>query len=146
MFIVLVGIALIGILAAIAIPAYQDYTVRAQVSEAFPLADQLKSAVVKHYQSEQSWPANIEELGLSQPVSGRYVATLSVDHGTVSVTFGNQVNSMVARHRLSFRPLLTDTGAVMWTCGYVKRSEDTDSAIGPNLTDVKPQFLPAACR
>jgi Tfp pilus assembly major pilin PilA len=142
----LVGVAVLGILAAIAIPAYQNYTIRAQVSEAFLLVDPLESAVDQHYQSNKSWPANTEELGLSQSMSGRYVATLRVDHGTVSVTFGNEANSMIARHRLSFRPLLTDTGAIMWTCGYVERSENPRSAIGPNLTDVKPQFLPGACR
>jgi Tfp pilus assembly major pilin PilA len=141
-----VMVAILGIVAAIAIPAYQTYTIRAQVSEAFVLADQVKSAVVAHYQSDKSWPANVEELGLSQPVSGRYVATLGVDRGTVSVTFGNQANSMIARHRLSFRPLLTGTSTITWTCGYWVRAENTDSEIGPNLTDVRPQFLPSECR
>ena len=142
----LVLVAIAGILAAIAIPAYQNYTIRSQLNEAFPLADQLKSAIVRHYQSNKLLPANIEELGLSQPTSGRYVASLSVDRGTVSVTFGDQANSMIARHRLSFRPLLTGDGTFTWTCGYWARAKNTDSEIGPNLTDVKPQFLPAECR
>jgi type IV pilus assembly protein PilA len=140
-----VMVAIIGILAAIAIPAYQTYTIRAQVSEAFPLADQLKSTVVKHLQSDKSWPANIEELGL-QTASGRYVSNLSVDHGAVSVTFGNQANPMIAGRRLSFRPSLTDTGAVIWTCGYRPEPENTNREVGSNLTDVKRQFLPSECR
>jgi type IV pilus assembly protein PilA len=139
-------VAIVGILAAIAIPAYQDYTIRAQVSEAFPLAEQFKLAVVEHYQSNRSWPASVEELGLSQPVSGRYVAALSVDHGTVSVTFGNQAHSMIARHHLSFRPSLSGAGTIIWTCGYWIEAKNTDSEIGPNLTNVKPQFLPSGCR
>jgi pilin len=69
-----------------------------------------------------------------------------VDHGTISVTFGNQANLLIARHILSFRLLLTGTGAIMWTCGYVTRTENPETAIGPSLTDVKPQFLPASCR
>jgi type IV pilus assembly protein PilA len=139
-------VAILGILAAIAIPAYQTYTIRAQVSEAFVLSDRVKSAVVEHYGSEKTWPMGIQELNLSQPMSGRYVADLSVDHGTVSVTFGNQANSLIARHILSFRPLLTATGAIMWTCGHAVGTENADSAVGPNLTDVKPQFLPSDCR
>ena len=47
---------------------------------------------------------------------------------------------------VSFRPLLTDAGAIMWTCGRATRTENPDTEIGPNLTDVKPQFLPAECR
>jgi len=65
---------------------------------------------------------------------------------TVSVTFGNQANAMIARRRLSFRPSLTETGEVIWTCGYPPDAGNTDREIGPNLTDVKPQFLPSECR
>jgi Tfp pilus assembly major pilin PilA len=141
-----VMIAILGILAAIAIPAYQTYTIRAQVSEAFVLSDRVKPAVVKYYRSDKSWPVGMQELHLAQPVSGRYVADVTVNHGTVSVTFGNQANSLIARHILSFRPLLTDTGAIIWTCGYTVGGENADNAVGPNLTDVKPQFLPGECR
>jgi Pilin (bacterial filament) len=62
---------------------------RAQVSDAFPLAEQLKPAAAEHYQSEKSWPVGVQELTLSQPIAGRYMSNLSVDHGTISVTFGN---------------------------------------------------------
>jgi hypothetical protein len=141
-----VMIAIIGILAAIAIPAYQTYTIRAQVSEALVLAEPVKLAVVDQYRSQNSWPSGLQALDLSQPVSGRYVTDLSVDEGTISVTFGKQANPLIAAHVLSFRPLLTGTGAIMWTCGYVTRTENPETEIGPNLTDVKPQFLPANSR
>jgi Tfp pilus assembly major pilin PilA len=139
-------IAIAGILAAIAIPAYQDYTIRAQVSEAFPLAAQLEAAVVEHYQSDKSWAANIGELGLSQSPSGRYFSTLSVDQGTITVTFGNQANSLIAKHRLSFRPMLTGTDTIIWRCGYKADAESAVSEAGANLTDIKPLFLPARCK
>jgi Tfp pilus assembly major pilin PilA len=141
-----VGVALLGILAAIAIPAYQTYTIRAQVNEGFLLTNQMKSAVVKKYVSTKSWPVSIEDLTLSQPMSGQYVAALAVDHGTISVTYGNRANSLIAGRVLSFRPSLTDTGAITWTCGHASQSENPDTEIGANLTDVKPQFLPAECR
>jgi type IV pilus assembly protein PilA len=142
----LVLVPLLGFLAAIAIPAYQDYSIRAQVNEGFLLTNQVKSAVVKKYVSTKSWPVSIEELTLSQPMFGQFVAALDVDHGTVSVTYGNRANPVLAGHVLSFRPSLTGTGAVMWTCGHASRTENPDAEIGPNLTDVKPQFLPAECR
>ena len=143
-----VMIAILGILAAIAIPAYQTYTIRAQVNEGFLLTSQMKSAVVKKYMSTKSWPVSIDDLSLSQPMSGRYVAALGVDHGTVSVTYGNRANPLIAGRVLSFRPLVTGPGAITWTCGYANVSgrEDPNNPIGPDLTDVKPQFLPGECR
>lgn len=142
----LVLVPLLGFLAAIAIPAYQDYTIRAQVNEGFLLTGQIKSAVVKKYAATKSWPVSIEDLSLSRPMSGQYVAALAVDHGTVSVTYGNRANPILAGHVLSFRPSVTDTGAINWTCGRASRTENPDTEIGLNLTDVKPQFLPAECR
>jgi type IV pilus assembly protein PilA len=143
-----VGVAIVGILAAIAIPAYQNYTIRAQVNEGFLLTNQMKSAVVKKYVLTKSWPASIEDVTLSQPLSGQYVAALAVDHGTISVTYGNRANPLIAGHVLSFRPSLTDTGAIIWMCGYanVAGEGDPDNPIGAGLTDIKPQFLPGECR
>jgi type IV pilus assembly protein PilA len=140
-----VGFAFIGILAAIVIPAYQNYTIRAQVAETIPLAEPLKSAVVMHYRSDKSWPANIEELGFS-PATGRYVTHLNVDRGTINVTFGNRANPLIAGHTLSFRPAVADNGPVIWTCGYASSDGYEDSATGPNLTDVPRRFLLVACR
>jgi Tfp pilus assembly major pilin PilA len=144
--IVVVMIAMIGILAAIAIPAYQDYTIRAQVSEAFPLADQVETAVSEHYEANKSWAANIEELDFSQSPSGRYVSTLSVDRGTVTVTFGNQANYLIAKRRLSFRPMTSGTDTIIWKCGYKSDADSADIEVGANLTDIPQKFLPAKCR
>jgi Tfp pilus assembly major pilin PilA len=142
----LVLVPLLGFLAAIAIPAYQDYAIRTQINEGFLLTSQMKSAVVKKYVSTKSWPLSIEDLNLSQPMSGEYVAALAVDLGTISVTYGNRANSLIAGHVLSFRPSLTETGAVVWTCGHASGSENLDRPVGPNLTDMQPHFLPAECR
>jgi hypothetical protein len=141
---VFIGFAIVGTLAPIAISAYRNYTVRAQVLETIPLAEPLESAAVAHFRFDKSWPANIEELSIP-PVTGRYVARLSVDHGTVSATFGNHADPLIAGHTLSFRPTSGVGGPVMWMCGYA-RSENIDSTTGPNLTDVPRKFLPAGCR
>jgi Tfp pilus assembly major pilin PilA len=142
----LVLVPLLGFFAAIAIPAYQDYTIRTQVNEGFLPTGQIESAVVKKYVSTKSWPLSVEELSLAQPRSGEYVAALAVDHGTISVTYGNRANALIAGHVLSFRPSLTDTGAIIWTCGHASRTGNPDTEVGPNLTDMKPQFLPPECR
>jgi hypothetical protein len=143
-----VMIAIVGILAAIAIPAYQAYTIRAQVAEGFVLTEPLKTAVVKSYQSNAVWPSSISELRLSQPMSGQYVADLAVDSGTITVTYGNRANPLIANHRLSLRPSLGDNGLVLWTCGYSFSSGSQDGANppAPNLTDIPLQYLPSACR
>jgi uncharacterized RDD family membrane protein YckC/Tfp pilus assembly major pilin PilA len=142
------GIPGIGIIAGIVIPAYQEYTIRAQVSDGLLLTNQLETAVVKSYQSNKVWPTSITELSLSQPLSGPYIAALAVDHGAISVTYGNQANPLIANQVLSFRPSLDKSGAVLWTCGYATpgSSEDPNSLAGPNITDIKAKFLPAACR
>jgi Tfp pilus assembly major pilin PilA len=142
-----VVVAIVGILAAIAIPAYQAYTIRAQITEGFLLTEQLKTAVVMSYQSNGVWPSSIEELRVSQPMSGRYVAALAVDKGTISVTYGNQANPLIANHVLSFRPSLGDHGVVQWTCGYsLPNSSEGSVNSSPNLTDIQSQYLPSGCR
>jgi hypothetical protein len=115
------------------------------VNPVIPLAEPLKSALVVRYRWDKAWPTNIEELRFSPP-AGRYVTHLSVDHGTISMTFGNKANPLIAGHTLSFRPSAGDNGPVMWTCGYASAVENEDSATGPNLTDVPRGYLPAECR
>jgi Tfp pilus assembly major pilin PilA len=144
--IVIVMIAMLGILAAIAIPAYQDYTIRAQVNEGVLLARQIELEVVKKYASTESWAVSIEDLNISQPLSARYVTALVVDHGTVSVTYGNQANPLLVGKVLSFRPSVTGIRTITWACGYAAQRENPDNDTGPNLTDVKPLFLPRDCR
>jgi Tfp pilus assembly major pilin PilA len=142
----MVVIAMIGILAAIAIPAYQSYTIRAQVTEGFAIADELKPKIASRYQSNKSWPANLADLGVPQPSLGRYVEKITLDHGTISVEYSKQAQALIAGHQLSFRPLVIDASNIAWTCGYWVRPDGADDGIGPNLTDIKPEFLPSACR
>ena len=76
----MIVIAIIGILAVIALPAYQDYTARAQVSEAISLMEGQKSAVVEYYADKGKWPRNNTEAGIAAPtdIKGKYVAQVSV--------------------------------------------------------------------
>jgi type IV pilus assembly protein PilA len=143
-----VMIAVVGILAAIAIPAYQDYTIRAQITEGLNLSSPLKAEIAEKYVANSSWPLNITELGVPQSLSGNYVASIAVDRGTITITYGNRANNLVAEHVLSLRPAVGDGGAVVWSCGYGTPTGD-DPPTGPsgeNRTDIAAKFLPSACR
>jgi type IV pilus assembly protein PilA len=141
-------IATIGILAAIAIPAYQDYTIRAQVTEGLVLANPVKTAVADRYASDLSWPESLDALGISQSTSGNYVAAITVERGTILIKYGKMANSLVANHVLSLRPTVTNTGDVVWACGYAASTgNDPPTGAAPqDRTDVAAKYLPASCR
>ena len=125
-------IALIGILAAISIPAYQDYTIRAQVSEGLNLSTGAKYAVAQYYVDVGEFPENNAEAGLELPrnISGSYVASVQVEYGDVVITYGNDAHSILAGDTLVLTPI-TDGGNVSWTC---------------YSDDLADKHLPAACR
>ncbi|HHH8692787.1 TPA: pilin, partial [Neisseria gonorrhoeae] len=82
----MIVIAIVGILAAVALPAYQDYTARAQVSEAILLAEGQKSAVTEYYLNHGEWPANNTSAGVasSSSIKGKYVKEVEVKNGVVT--------------------------------------------------------------
>src|SRR6202011_5685557 len=96
----MIVVAIIGILAAIAIPAYQNYTIRAQVSEGATLADGVKIAMADYFANKGTWPTQIVGAGATSlnfqgVVSGNYVASVATGAGTgdVNVTYGNRANT-----------------------------------------------------
>ncbi|HEZ3861010.1 TPA: pilin, partial [Neisseria meningitidis] len=84
----MIVIAIVGILAAVALPAYQDYTARAQVSEAILLAEGQKSAVTEYYLNHGEWPGNNTSAGVasSSTIKGKYVEKVEVKNGVVTAT------------------------------------------------------------
>ncbi|EMT9967134.1 pilin, partial [Neisseria gonorrhoeae] len=82
----MIVIAIVGILAAVALPAYQDYTARAQVSEAILLAEGQKSAVTEYYLNNGIWPENNGDAGVasSGEIKGKYVESVTVTNGVVT--------------------------------------------------------------
>jgi hypothetical protein len=143
-----VGFASLGVVTAIAIPAYQNFVIRGQVMEGLAMAGHLKSAVVHSYVATHQWPESLDGLQLVQPLSGRYVAGLSVDHGTITIGFGNAAVPALSGRLLSLRPAVNGTGAVLWTCGYAPAlgADPPSAAAATGATDVKPEFLPPDCR
>jgi len=126
-----VTIFVIGILAAIAIPAYQDYTIRAQVGEGVSLSAGAKAAVTDYYLDNGSLPADNDEAGIPPPtaISGSYVVSVTVDDGMIDVIYGNDAHPFVTGKRLRLLPRPVD-GAVDWAC----------------QSPIAPQHLPATCR
>ncbi|MGH8262321.1 MAG: pilin [Steroidobacteraceae bacterium] len=144
-------VAFIGIIAAIAIPAYQDYTIRAQVTEGLNLAGAAKAAVAESYARDGHWPADLKEAGMAAPPTGKYVSDVTIDHGTIQITYGNAAHPQLAGQRLSIRPTVfasDETEDVVWSCGYAEaaESEPPTGAAGRNRTTVPKRYLPLSCR
>ena len=148
----MIVVAIIGILAAIAIPAYQDYTVRSQVTEGLNLASDLKAGVAEWFAQEGEWPADETSLGVADPAdkSGKYVSQITVDAGTIVVEYGNQANSNIDTQTLSLKPLVSDNQDVVWICGAASTptgaSEASAGNSGAVATTVLDKYLPASCR
>ncbi|ENS7653693.1 pilin, partial [Neisseria gonorrhoeae] len=101
----MIVIAIVGILAAVALPAYQDYTARAQVSEAILLAEGQKSAVTEYYLNNGEWPENNTSAGVASSatdIKGKYVKEVKVENGVVTATMASSnVNKEIKDKRLS---------------------------------------------
>jgi type IV pilus assembly protein PilA len=115
----MIVVAIIGILAAIAIPAYQDYVIRSQVSEGLTLASSVKASVAEYFADRGQWPATNADLGITSAPSGKYVSSVTVEDGTITITYGNDANSAIAgaNNTMSLKPLVSTNLDVVWQCG-----------------------------
>ncbi len=145
----MIVVAIIGILAAIAIPAYQDYTVRSQVTEGLNLAGDLKAAVAETFAQTGSWPVDNSSVGLTQTKSGKYVTGVAISTGTINITYGYQANNNINGSILSLRPRTSPNGDVIWVCGYAAAptgATDPTTASSASATTVTAKYLPKTCR
>ncbi|ENW5331092.1 pilin, partial [Neisseria gonorrhoeae] len=134
----MIVIAIVGILAAVALPAYQDYTARAQVSEAILLAEGQKSAVTEYYLNHGEWPANNGAAGVASAstIKGKYVQKVEVAKGVVTAQMASTgVNKEIKGKKLSLWTKRQD-GSVKWFCGQpVKRESNNADAVTADGTD-----------
>ena len=133
----MIVVAIIAILAAIAIPAYQDYVIRSQVSEGATLTDGAKTAVAEYAANRGSLPPSNESAGLAAAtsISGSYVDNVEVVDGVITATFassgGQKANSAIDTKTFVLSPITTSGGSVAWTC---------------TASSVAPKYLPTSCR
>jgi type IV pilus assembly protein PilA len=151
----MIVVAIIGILAAIAIPAYQDYTIRAQVTEGMNLAAAAKAAVAETFLNRGTAPANRTVAGMSATATdtvGKYVTGVDVANGIITITYGNEANQAINTATLRLVPYISNDNSVSWRCGGARAPTNSpmtgttfvDGGTLAGATMVK--YLPAACR
>ncbi|HGO7030482.1 TPA: pilin [Neisseria meningitidis] len=149
----MIVIAIVGILAAVALPAYQDYTARAQVSEAILLAEGQKSAVTEYYLNHGKWPGGNSDAGVasSSTIKGKYVQSVEVKNGVVTATMASTgVNKEIQGKKLSLWAKRQD-GSVKWFCGQpvtrdANASADAVKADTDATNKIDTKHLPSTCR
>jgi type IV pilus assembly protein PilA len=153
----MIVVAIIGILASMAITAYQTYTVRAQVAEALNMATGAKVPIVDAYIMTGSPPADRAAAGmtpLATDTQGKFVSQVNVVKGRVDITFGNDVHQAIFGDTLSITPYMSRSGTIMWRCGAapVPGGADSTELTGGGVESVHlpptldERYLPSSCR
>lgn len=129
--VLVISVPVVGVLAAIAIPAYQDYTVRAQVSEGLALSAGPKAAVAEYVAAYQAYPESNLDAGLPADIDGAFVESVNVEDGWIVITYGNQAHEGIQGHQLYLGLDEDAFPELVWFCG-------SDS--------IAARWLPSACR
>ena len=130
----MIVVAIIGILAALAVPMYLDYTIRSQIAEGLNLSGGAKVAVTEFTQDRGVFPTNNAEAGLEAAanIQGKFVSSVTVADDVITVQYGNDVNVQILGETITLTADTTTPGSVKWVC-----------ASGGVIQD---KHLPAACR
>lgn len=131
----MIVVSIIGVLAAVAIPAYQDYIVKSKLAEASELVNPVRQAVSQYYDRWGQFPKNNASAGLppANALRGRYVAEIEVRDGVIGLLLGNIRPNAIDGKRIFFRPSVNQanpTSAILWvvndfqpSAGYKARGD-----------------------
>ncbi|WP_287955853.1 pilin [Achromobacter sp.] len=149
----MIAVAITGVLGAVAVPAYQDYTIRAQISEGIVLAEGAKPMITEYHATHGEYPTNSAAVGYSG-ASGNYVAAVEVhSDGNIVATMGNQASSKIQGKRVVLTPSLNGGSEITLSSAstIVERILGIGSAFAADpsgwscYSDVEPKYLPKAC-
>jgi type IV pilus assembly protein PilA len=129
----MIVVAIIGILAAIAIPAYSDYTKRAKVTELVTAASACKASVSEFFQAQNAYPANIGEAGCSNTATDK-ITSIALGAGTGVITVASAIGGVPGNYVLLPTETVAGSGVLEWTC---------NTAAGTTIED---KYRPANCR
>ena len=143
-----VPLVLVG--AGMAVPAFQDRTIRTQVSEGLDLAGGYRAAIETAWRNSPSDVENLssDSLGLELPQRGRYVESIEVVSGMIVITYGADANAAVTGRVLAIVPALDSQRALAWACGYGQAPQGFEVAFENHgsYSDIAERFVPSACR
>jgi len=146
----MIVVAIIGILATMSVPTFQDRIIRAQISEALTLTEGIKKTITEYYSFTQQFPLNNQEANLPKPehLIGNFIKSMSIEKGAIHVKLGNRINSRIAGKMLTLRPAVVSgspTSPISWLCGNAKAVNGME-AVGENKTNVPELYLMIECR
>jgi type IV pilus assembly protein PilA len=146
----MIVIAIIGILSSMAIPSYQEFIIRAQLTEASNLAEMLQKSITRYYATYQYFPKDNQMLGVPKPehLIGNYVTGMQVQDGAIHISLGHRVNAQLAGKILTFRPAIvvaSPTSPISWLCGNAPAVPGM-MAVSENKTSVPDVYLALECR
>ena len=153
----MIVIAIIGILAAIAIPAYQNYTIRAQVSEGSSLIGGVETAFDENYANTGTAASTNSAIGIGSTIAGTYVKSVALTGaGQITVKYGSNANSAVQGGTVVWTAYQSPNGDIAWLCndGTATQNSITDDklkqvkggAAAANGTITNNSYLPTVCQ